>query len=180
MRYCLVVLLVGLGACTNPVKESREAKIVKELTDKELVFTNNLLANTLNDDTSFQYVSQLKVPKIVTIVNYDCGPCRESIKKWKEYLSGKNITFLLIVRGGDEEFYNSIRSKESSSFRYIYYDRDNVFELTNKIPQDTRLRTFLINSENKIRIIGNPLFNKAIEKLYEEETIRTSNSVTRN
>ena len=103
--------------------------------------------------------------------------CRGSINKWKEYLKGKNIAFILIVRGGDAEFYNEIRSKESSSFRYIYYDKNNVFESTNKIPQDTRLRTFLINSENKIRIIGNPLFNKAIAKLYDEDI--TSANATR-
>ena len=179
MRYYLFAFLVSLGACTSPVKESREASIVKKLTGKELVFTDNLFADTPKDDQSYQDVFQRKSPKIVTLVNFDCGPCRESIKKWKEYLNGKNITFILIVRGGDEKFYNDIRSKESSSFRYIYYDSDNVFELTNKIPQDTRLRTFLINSENKIRIIGNPLFNKAIAKLYDEETISANAPATR-
>lgn len=179
MRYYLFALLVSLGACSSPVTESREAKIVKELTGKELVFSDNLFADALNEDTLSLDVFQLKVPKIVAVVNYDCGPCRESIKKWKEYLNGKNITFLLIVRGGDEEFYNDIRSKESSNFKYIYYDSDNVFELTNKIPLDTRLRTFLINSENKIRIIGNPLFNKAIAKLYDEEIISANAPATR-
>jgi len=177
MRYYLFALLIGLSACSCPVKESREAKIVKELTGKELVFTNNMFADVPKDDQSFRDVFPQKVFKIVTIVNYDCGPCRGSINKWKEYLKGKNIAFILIVRGGDAEFYNEIRSKESSSFRYIYYDKNNVFESTNKIPQDTRLRTFLINSENKIRIIGNPLFNKAIAKLYDEDI--TSANATR-
>lgn len=179
MRYNLFVLLISLGACSSPVKESREAKIVKGLMGKELVFTDNLFADTPKDDQSFQDILQQKSLKIVTIVNYDCGPCRESINKWKEYFNGKNIPFILIVRGGDEEFYNNIRSKESSSFRYIYYDMNNMFELTNKIPQDIRLRTFLINRENKIRIIGNPLFNKYIAKLYDEETISDNTHNTR-
>lgn len=174
MRYNLFVLLVLFGACSSPVKESREARVVKELMDKEMIFTDNMFAEVPNGDKLSQDVFQLKIPKIVAIVNYDCGPCRESIKKWKEYLSNKDITFILIVRGGDEEFYHEIQSKESSSFRYIYYDMGNVFELTNKIPQETRLRTFLINGENKIRIIGNPLFNKAIAKLYDEETTSAS------
>lgn len=179
MRYYLFALLVGLVACSSAVKESREAKIVKELTGKELVYTENLLADAPKDDQSSRDVFQQKTSKIVTIVNYDCGPCRVSINKWKEYLKGKNIAFILIVRGGDEEFYNDIRSKESSGFRYIYYDRDNVFELTNKIPQDTRLRTFLINRENRIRIIGNPLFNKAIAKLYDEDITSANANATR-
>ncbi len=171
MRYCMFVLLAYFGACTNPVKESREAKIVEELTGKEMVFTNFLLADHPFVGQSSGNIFQQKISKIVTIINFDCGSCRESIKKWKEYLNGKNITFIIIVKGSNEDFFNEIRSKESSSFLYIYYDRDNVFESTNKIPQDTRFQTFLINSENKIRIIGNPLFNKAIAKLYDEETI---------
>lgn len=179
MRYYMFALFVSLCACSIPIKESREAKIVKELTGKELVFNNNLFADAAKDDQSSRDVFQQKTSKIVTIVNYDCGPCRESIKKWKEYFNGKNIPFILIVRGGDEEFYNDIRSKESSSFRYIYYDMNNMFELTNKIPQDIRLRTFLINRENKIRIIGNPLFNKDIAKLYDEEIISANAPATR-
>lgn len=169
MRYYIFALLVSFSACSSPVKESRETKIVRELTGKELVFTDNLFTDAPKDAQSSRYVFLQKISKIVTIVNFDCGPCRESITKWKEYLDGKDIPFVLIVRGGDKEFYNEIRSKKSSSFRYIYYDCNNSFELTNKIPQDIRFRTFLINGENKIRIIGNPLFNNAIAKLYAEE-----------
>jgi len=169
MRYYLFAILVSLGACTSPVKETREAKIINELTGNELVFTENLYANISKNDQLSLDVFQLKLRKIVTIVNYDFGLCRESIKKWKEFLKGKNITFLLIVKGGDEEFNNHIRSNESSSFKYIYHDSDIMFELTNKILPGTRLRTFLINCENKIHIISNPLFNKAIAKLYHKE-----------
>lgn len=174
MKCYLFALLIFFGACSNPVNESREAKIVKELMGKEIVFTNNLFLDVTKDDQSFSDVFQQKSAKIVTVISYDCGPCRESIKKWKEYMKGKSINFILIVRGGDEEFYNDIRSNESRSFRYIYYDRNNLFELANKIPQESRFRTLLINNENKIRIIGNPLFNKAIAKLYDEEIISTA------
>jgi len=165
-----ILSLFLLIACNNGAKQSPEADVIKRLIGKELIFTDNLLPETIEKKTPFSFELFRKKPlKIVAIINLDCGLCIESLNGWEEYLKNKDITFILIVGGNDFEFFKALKNNESQIFENIFHDKNNIFEMTNKIPRETRFKTFLIDKDNKILLIGNPLFNKNIDKLYEKE-----------
>lgn len=165
-----ILSLFLLIACNNGVRQGSEADVIKRLIGKELTFTDNLLPETIEKETPFSFELFRRKPlKIATIINLDCGLCIESLNRWEEYVKNKDITFILIVGGNDFEFFKALKNNESQTFENIFHDKNNVFEMTNKIPRESRFRTFLIDKDNKILLIGNPLFNESIDKLYEKE-----------
>jgi hypothetical protein len=168
-RY-LVLSLCFLIACNNGVKQSSEAKVVKRLIGKKLNFTDNLLTGTSEKEILLGFeLFHKKSLKIVSMIKLDCGVCIESINGWKEYLKDQDVTFMLIISGSDFEFFKAIKLNEEQNLKNIFYDNNNIFELTNKIPVETRFRTFLIDEDNTILLIGNPLSNKNIDNLYKKE-----------
>ena len=50
----------------------------------------------------------------------------------------------------------------------MVYDYNNDFVLKNEIPDDYLLNTMLIDSTDKIIVVGNPLKSEEILKLYED------------
>ena len=52
-------------------------------------------------------------------------------------------------------------------FEYpIVLDRDNRFELVNEIPRESEFQTFLLNEQNQVILVGNPLKNSELKQLY--------------
>ena len=51
----------------------------------------------------------------------------------------------------------------------FFIDENGAFLKNNTvIPQDSRFHVFLLNSENKIILVGNPLNNETIWDMYKE------------
>ena len=48
----------------------------------------------------------------------------------------------------------------------VIIDHTDIFYLKNKLPEDKRCQTFLVDQENKIILIGNPIYSDDIKKLY--------------
>ncbi len=55
-------------------------------------------------------------------------------------------------------------------FNYpIVIDDNNIVEFKNRFPEDILCHTFLLNDENKVVAVGNPLQDPNIKRLYEKE-----------
>lgn len=55
-----------------------------------------------------------------------------------------------------------------TGFRHtIYLDSKGEFERINKLPQDHIFHTFLLDGDNKIRLIGSPLYNTTFWNRYK-------------
>ena len=51
----------------------------------------------------------------------------------------------------------------------VWLDRDNDFIKMNPfVPRDKKFHVFLLNKENKIELIGSPIGNKKLDKLYRK------------
>lgn len=100
------------------------------------------------------------------IVNYQdrngCTPCKLQPHKWysiiNELDSIGNIPVILIIES------DSLKINESNL--PIYYDANNSFFIANDLPSDSRFHCFLLDENNKVILIGNPVQNPKIKELY--------------
>ncbi len=100
-----------------------------------------------------------------------CTPCHLHLPYWKELsdrldtLSNVFATSLLIIRPDTLE-------KVTEFIRYANYDYPviidtlGLFSEMNRLPEYQTLRTLLIDNNHKILALGNPIENRAIDRIY--------------
>lgn len=155
-------------------KESKEdymTRMVNDWRDKTIIFPQ---------EASFMsYVKLMKEYKIYnskyTVVTYvdsiGCISCKFQLSKWKELIqtldsvSNGNISFLFFFHPKHKK--DLIDLMKRNSFTYpVCIDENDSFNKLNQFPSDMTFQTFLINKDNKVIAMGNPVYNPKIRELY--------------
>jgi hypothetical protein len=100
-----------------------------------------------------------------------CTACKLKLQIWKEF-----ITQVDSVTDKQTPFLFFIHSKDLAELRYIFLtewfdypvcvDTGDELNRLNKFPQDEAFHVFLLNKENKVTIIGNPIQSSKVRELY--------------
>lgn len=169
----ILILLPILFSCKNEQKEKEKqiAQLVNEWQGKEIKFPDNLIfTRYLTDTTDFQ-IPQSEYKVLVYVDSIGCTSCKLQLHKWKELIEytdsvtqGK-IPFLFFFHPKD---YKEIRYllKRDGFDRPICIDMDDRLNKLNKFPEDMTFQTFLLDKDNKVAILGNPVHNIAVKELY--------------
>jgi len=124
------------------------------------------------DDTTFSVDSLLK--KDIKMVSYiDDLPCTScGIRKLNKWIAtvdclDRDLPYIIIVRSSDKELlFKSIDTMQLSR-PLMFYDTP-VFGQKNKLEEVVaRNKTFLLNKENRIILVGEPFYNKKLFSLYK-------------
>ncbi len=114
--------------------------------------------------------------KIVTRINGNCYPCLKQLSGWKSFINEVSkeysVSFYIYIVVSDSSIYENINEQEIHFDYPIIYDIYNDFQKLNKINSDNNLNSMLLNSNNEVLLIGNPVINKKMEELYVN-TIRS-------
>ena len=145
--------------------------MVNEWQGKEIKFPDNLIFTCyLTDTTDFQ-IPQSEYKVLVYVDSIGCTSCKLQLHKWKELIEytdsvtqGK-IPFLFFFHPKD---YKEIRYllKRDGFDRPTCIDMDDRLNKLNKFPADMTFQTFLLEKDNKVAILGNPVHNIAVKELY--------------
>lgn len=110
--------------------------------------------------------------KILTFADsLGCMSCKLQLPKWREFIhevdsvSHKIVPFIFALQTPkpDEMIYILKRS----GFSYpVYIDSKDSFNKLNHFPTEMEYQTFLLDKENRVVAIGNPIYNPSVKKLY--------------
>ncbi|MBD5323362.1 MAG: hypothetical protein HDS02_00765 [Bacteroides sp.] len=113
------------------------------------------------------------------IVNYvdssDCTACRLKISQWKLFLSEINelcndsVTLVFAVHPSIPKQIVSTLFKRENFSPIFLIDSANQIKTLNELGKDIRMHTFLLNAHGETIVIGNPVINPKIKKLYLDE-----------
>ena len=118
-----------------------------------------------------------KQPVLKLVVYSDtliCSSCRlREMQKWnpflkrmKHYKEDINAYFIFRPLAKDMDVFN-FTMKALPPLCPIYVDTANVFLRNNpQIPNDPIMHTFLLDEDNNVLLVGNPLENEKIEELF--------------
>ena len=110
------------------------------------------------------------------IINYidseGCTSCRMKLPFWNETINEFNsmpdcdIEVLTIIHSSN---INGIQYllKQHNYLHPVAIDCDNTFFKTNKLPTKSQYHTFLLDADNQVVSIGNPVLNPKIKELYK-------------
>ena len=165
---CIIALVCALaGSCQSPHTEN----LVKEWLDKEIVFPDSSTF-TIYGEKSVDFTVLDSNYKILTYIDsIGCSSCKLQLSKWKEFMSeidsvsDKNVSFLFFLHPNNVREVK-IKLKEER-FKYpVCFDYKDELNKKNKLLHDINFQTFLLDSTNKVKLIGNPIYSNKIRQLY--------------
>ena len=169
---CFLGLCVCLfiASCEESEKE-RLSRLVKEWEGKEILFPAHSTFTIQGKDTvDFDYKDAEY--KIVTYIDsIGCTSCKLQLHNWKklmervEKLCDKRVAFVFYFCINKKRDLQSLTKADDFKHPVCFDDTDALNNL-NKFPSDVSFQTFLLDKENKVLAIGNPVHNKDVEKLY--------------
>lgn len=175
MKQLLLIILsiLALTSC----KESRKdeiARLVKEWDRKEIRFPEHPVFTIQGKDTvdfSFRDADY----KVVSYVDsIGCISCKLQLTNWTAFiqevdsLTNGTIPFVLCLHTADVKEMKRIVRKDN--FKYpVFLDEMGTFYALNHFPKDMTFQTFLLDKDNKVVAMGNPILNPYVKELYLEK-----------
>ncbi|WP_278938640.1 DUF1573 domain-containing protein [Parabacteroides johnsonii] len=164
------LLLSLLTACKENNKE-KFALLVQEWQGKEIVFPQNMAFTRFVTEPVDYRIPDAEYKVLVYVDSVGCTSCKLQLLKWKELIAhvdsatNGNVPFIFIFQSKDDRELRYILKCDNFD-RPVCIDRNNRFNSSNRFPQDITFQTFLLDKDNKVKVIGNPVHNLAVRDLY--------------
>lgn len=155
-----IIVLLTIISCTRHNKITNEQKIIEKWFDKELVLP-------LIDEVPGQR-------KIVSVVDGLCNPCVSTLSSWEKYLDefhqqDTTLKIIIYMSYVDSSMFDEIFNINQNLCKYLVFDKNNDFMNINKLTNNPRFTTFLVDQDNKVKLIGSPVQNETLKNLYLEQ-----------
>ena len=167
---CLIILLLGFlwTSCSNDKLSKSDYKSLK---GTEISFPKNMEKYKGKNAE----VSDKLYKLLIFRDSLGCTPCYiKSLDEWQGFLSAikPNRLDLVFVLSPKCDEYISVKSVlHSHKYEWtVYIDKINAFWKANpQIPEDEIYHCMLLDKQNKVVIIGNPMKNEKIAKMIIQE-----------
>ena len=166
----ILFLLFLLAACRENKKE-QFARLVQEWQGKEIVFPQDMVFTRFVTEQVEYRIPDAEYKVLIYVDSTGCTSCKLQLPKWKELIAhvdsttNSNIPFIFVFQSKDDKELRYILKRDNFD-RPVCIDRDSRLDKLNKFPQDITFQTFLLDQDNKVKVIGNPVHNLAVRDLY--------------
>lgn len=173
----ILTLFIFLLSSCNLKEEYEAQQIVKEWKGRKIVFLDNPVFTYHGIDTTELDINSPSEYKILVYVDSTgCANCKMKLEEWKEFISHINSE-----TNNSCQFLFFIHAKHPQEMSYIFkrakfdipvcIDSNDRINTLNKFPKEQLFQTFLLNQENEVIYVGNPIYSPAIRSLYEKEIL---------
>ena len=167
-----VIISICFLLCFSCHSEKRQAmRIVKEWHGKEIVFPASLQPKILTRDTICTDLLEKKYKVVLHVDSTGCSECKLQLYAWKKFMEefqtcSDSLAFIYVIQN------KNIRKIailcRQNKFNYpIFYDLDGEMDKINKLHKNEKYRCFLLDQDNRIKVLGNPINNLAIKEMYQ-------------
>ena len=166
----ILLLLSLLTACKENNKE-KFALLVQEWQGKEIVFPQDMAFTRFVTEPVDYRIPDAEYKVLVYVDSVGCTSCKLQLPKWQKLIAhvdsatNGNIPFIFVFQSKDDRELRYILKCDNFD-RPVCIDRNNRFNSSNRFPQDITFQTFLLDKDNKVKVIGNPVHNLAVRDLY--------------
>ena len=170
-KYLWAILCVFCFVSCQESEKERIARLVNEWEEKEILFPAHSVFTIQGKDTvEFNYLDADY--KVITYVDsIGCTSCKLQLYRWKELIAefdsvtlGK-VPFLFYFHPKDMKELRYLTRRDAFTYP-VCFDEKDEFNRLNRFPSDMTFQTFLLNRDNKVIAIGNPVLNPQIKELY--------------
>lgn len=167
--YLLLILFCFFSCKEN--KKNNIIQLIQEWKNKEIIFPNHLVFTVLGEDTVNFSFSNTQYRVLSYMDSIGCTSCKLQLSQWKNFISevdsltGPKTAFVFYFSPKNVDELHYIIRREA--FKYpVCFDKNDSLNKLNHFPADIDFQTFLLDKNNEVIAIGNPIRNPKIKELY--------------
>ena len=155
-------------------QESREEamlRLVNEWNGKEIKFPARSVFTIQGKDTVKLEFSNVDYKVVTYIDSVGCSSCKLQLSRWKKLveevdsLTNGRVPFLFYFHPKDRKELRYLTRRDDFTYPVCFDERDELNRL-NQFPTDMTFQTFLLDKDNKVVAMGNPVHNPKVKELY--------------
>ena len=169
LSYLLWIMLF-FCSCQDDKRE-QFMRLVQEWQGKEIRFPKEITFTRFVTDTVDYQIPTSDYKVLIYVDSIGCTSCKLQLPKWRKLiarvdsLTGGTVPFLFFFQSKDDKELRYILRRDQFD-RPVCIDHKNELDRLNKFPANITFQTFLLDRDNKVVVIGNPIHNLAVEELY--------------
>ncbi len=165
--YCYFLSFLMVSCAEN--EKQKITQLVNEWNGKEIKFPNNsifLLNGIVDHDT----IPATNYKIIAYVDSAGCTSCKLQLSQWAKFIAELNsvdikIPILFFICPNDVEELKKILRRERFQYPICIDERDELNGLNN-FPSYFHFHTFLLDRNNRVVAMGNPINNVKVKKVY--------------
>lgn len=177
LTILLVVFIFSFTGCKKQRQKAEIKSIVEEWVGKEIKFPDSFQCSLLGKNASYMLCADLLQTEFKILLYVDstgCTNCKLQLLEWNDLINelyriqGNNLSFLFFFHPKDITELQLIL--QMNGFRYpVFIDARDEINRINKFSNQPAYHCFLLDKDNKVLMIGNPVQNTKILELYKKQ-----------
>jgi hypothetical protein len=166
-----ISFFIGMSACFSDKEKKQELLITKQIHLPDLNQLNCIsLHDTLNCSLYYSKISTSNCKIIIYADTLNCIDCDLNLIEWKQRIRELekrklDVNFIFILNPNYLSDVKQIIHRDSFSYPIFFEKEKSLFRQKN-FPPAIKFITLLLNKENEVILIGNPINNETIWELY--------------
>ena len=179
--FTILSLFCLLCSCKESEKE-KIARLVREWDGKEISFPSHSVFTIQGKDTVDFSFADAEYKIITYIDSVGCTSCELQLPRWKEFmhevdsLAQGKVPFVFYFHPKDVKELRYITRRDAFTYPVCFDEKDD-FNALNRFPGEMTFQSFLLNRENKVIAIGNPVYNPKVKELYLQRLTNEGNNL---
>ena len=170
--FLIISIAAFFNGCNRDSPRNEILQIVQEWQGKEILFPDNIIFTIHGIDTVTYEISSSPHKIVVYIDAVGCMSCRFHFDRWNKLIaeidSLTNATVPVLF------FFHAVANPRTIT-RHLQMDSLNipvVFDMQdelnrlNQFPTHQQFQTFLLDENNRVMLIGNPIYNSYIREMF--------------
>lgn len=171
--FALPLILLCLSSCSKDDELKRNIELLRS---KPVVLKTDSMRCFMNGKDTIVHIKHEALKYVIYTDAQSCVSCTlKNIHLWNEILDeskqyGERLVFLFIFAPKQKDIHSlELTLKTYSPNCPVYIDTLNIFEKDNpNILSSKMLHTLLLDEKNQVLLVGNPLRNKKINKMFHD------------
>ncbi|MDH6312611.1 hypothetical protein M2137_001386 [Parabacteroides sp. PFB2-10] len=170
-KYLLILPFFLLFLSCHESDKQRITRLVTEWQGKEILFPDEMVFSQYATDAVEWPVLEADYKVLVFVDSLGCISCKLQLPKWKEWIAqvdsitNGHMPFLFFFQSSDQKEIRHLLKRDDFDYP-VCLDREDQLNKLNNFPSDITFQTFLLDKDNRVVSIGNPIHNLAVKDLY--------------
>lgn len=174
MRFIVSIIVFCIVCCCRSSDKEDQRKqaeaLVSQWHGKEIRMVEDLPCRIFGNDTLAGDIYTRPCKLLVYVDSAGCTACRLQLAGWRSFLAEMQpictqVSVLFVFQIQDRDLLAELFIRYG--IRYPYFqDKDDAFMRVNKFPEDMSTRVFLLDDDNRVVLVGNPVGNTRMWLLY--------------
>jgi hypothetical protein len=170
--YIWIIFFVSIVlSCKENNSRKEIAKIVQHWQNKEVVFPAGMIFTNYGTDTIAYKIPSSSYKILMYVDSIGCTSCKLQLHKWKEFISeldsftNGSVPVIFFFHPKDMREISYLLKRDGINIP-VCIDMSDKLNAINNFPSQQEFQTFLLNNENKVIYIGNPVHNPRVKEMY--------------